>query len=464
MVRAVALFALLAVASAARRNRQKNKFNYPDASQYTVEGAETLTPGGTFQVQGTISYQSLLQLENPVLQYCPTDANLLGKFVLMPQEDTQEINWVANVLDKSGASPKVHKVKGTSVMQSHQSFAPGETYKMNNFSFIMSFNNYNYRVSVGSTDLSVRTADILLLNREYGLGNCRQFFVQYEESSGKMVLFNDVTTPGDPFNLVGLSDFTIQQTSQGGFRIDSKIDYYSTGKNFDDLDSQVVNTMDYSNYGSLCNFTDPWNGDYESLSDIRGRPKRKNKKNKNASGRCPSFLALARNYSGGLINLDTFVDNLQWAAQLGTYYGFEAEQPYYRYDGEKNHIFVEILAVQVYAEDDIWAVVVMSSDDVKIFLAQRTGLVDSQLSAQHLKHKETRNKMLHKQAQQSSGFFIAQNENAKKAAKIVPSSFQNDFKSEKPRSYKKGTKNKSVNKKRSRRMRKAAKKARVQTP
>jgi len=334
---------------------------------------------------------------------------------------------------------------------------------MSNYSFIMRFNNYQYRVSVGSSDGDV-SARIVLLNRDYGLGNCFQFFTERNVFPGKTVLAS-TTDPSlsAPFYLVGLSDFTIQQSSQGGFRIDSQIDYYTTGVNSEEIDSEVVKTMDFGNYGSVCNFTDPWSGDFDVRQDER--PKRKSKKNKNASGRCPSFQALARNFSGGL---DSFEDQIpltnEDAARFGTYYGFTADQPYYPYHGTRSWIEVEMIVVQVFAEDDLWAVIVGAGEDYKIFLAQRTGLVDSQISAQHLKHKETRSKTLFKQAQKSSGVFVSENGNVKKDSKIVPSSFQNDFKREKPRSWKKGTKNKSVNRKRARKLRKAAKKARVSVP
>jgi hypothetical protein len=440
MMRVAALFAVLAVASA----KKIKKFQFPNPTQYTVEGQKLVQPGGHFEVLGVVDQGTPDTAR--MYSYCPVGAEFLGVGKFDIQRDTREVAWSVGLLVLDGNDDaSIQRFSGTSSFELNrddQTNSPIPQFLTNKV-FTMSANGFDFHVEIDDAQTAVFTT---LLNRENGLSNCAKSY-GFSNNAGtqenpNMIRINNACT--DDFCHAGISDFTISQTSQGGFFVSASI-YTTQPLKGNALSSAVLNTHPYGNIGIACALEGADEGgilndgvveDDVKIPSVKPmRPKRKHYLSPQRNERCPSFAAWA--YEFGYQAKDAF-------------YAFSGKVPKYNVDGKRVHAYYQMMITQHESDADLWYASLRMKDGEYwriddqnevgtelTFLVKRTDLVDSSLAVQSLKHKETRNNKKFKQAQRS-------------AAKL-PEDFASNPKDDKPRSFKKRTKTKETNSKKRRR-------------
>lgn len=278
-----------------------------------------------------------------------------------------------------------------------------------------------------------------------------------------------------PGSFMGIENFAIKQTKSGGFKITTTIYMVESdvpdgfvGSYNDKKVAVQTTTFETTSTGSSCakNYVDVSDGTtvgpfttVASGPGGVGKPNKKNGQNPTRNGVCDSFSAFFLEYAS---------DNL---AGYTTQLAFSGEFKVYDKHGRKTKKTFQIGVISQSATEDTWRVALVDYDAVDPteayptgaitteYLATRVATGTSDLSYLYLKHNELAkggNKAF-KQAQKSAGYQVGLNgQNSVKDNRIIASSFEDDFKKDKPRSWKKNTKNKKTNRRRRRRNKKAA--------
>lgn len=296
-----------------------------------------------------------------------------------------------------------------------------------------------------------------------GDGVCQQEFgITYENSESRDGGFStnqgveEIRMTAVPVS--GLSTrLEITQSTQGGFKIAGSVTL-SGGASSDEAnnkfsESAQVTIYDFSSYGSFCAIdiydtaTRLENTGVDENDYIPTAPKKVNKRqNRNWSKRkdCPSFYAGAMELGGEPAASDgTFKSN---------FWGFSGRARYYDDRGRLQHKRFSLM-VQLfdYNYENYLVTFVDEATQLRyVAVYHRTALSSTDLTLGKMKQYEINGKDSFKRGHDAgSDSAAAVNSNGAK-------SMQPNFKADKVRSWKKGSKNKHTNRRRRRRQRKAS--------